>query len=206
MSRRPGAAARVAPLAVLAVAVLALAALTACTGASGTTAAGRSPGGSTSATSTVLQPCPAPSTQPAQGATTLPRLSLRCPGGGTLDLAKAPGVPMVVNLWGSWCSPCRAELPVVQQLADAVGDRVRVLGVISKDGMPQAESFAEDAKVTFPSAFDGQGDLMAKEGLNYLPVTYFVDASGAVTYTQVGPVGSLDQFRRLVADHLGVQL
>ena len=47
---------------------------------------------------------------------------------------------------------------------------------------------------------------MAKLGLNALPVSYLVDASGALVYTQVGPVTSLDQARALVADHLGVQL
>jgi thiol-disulfide isomerase/thioredoxin len=111
-----------------------------------------------------------------------------------------------VNLWGSWCGPCREELPIMQQLADTAGGRVRVVGVISKDGLPQAESFAADAKVTFPSAFDGQGDLMTGVGINVLPYSYFLDADGALVYTQVGPVSSLDQLRALVAEHLRVQL
>jgi cytochrome c biogenesis protein CcmG/thiol:disulfide interchange protein DsbE len=95
---------------------------------------------------------------------------------------------------------------VLQQLAQSAAGKVRVVGVVSKDGRPQAESFAHDAGVTFPSAFDGQGQLMAGVGINVLPYTYFLDADGAVTYTQVGPVGSLDQVRQLVATHLGVQL
>ncbi|MGZ4569112.1 MAG: TlpA family protein disulfide reductase, partial [Blastococcus sp.] len=119
---------------------------------------------------------------------------------------RAPGVPTLVNLWGSWCSPCREELPVMQQLADAAGNRVRVVGVISKDGLPQANSFAADAGVTFPSAFDGDGKLMAGVGINVLPYTYFLDAGGALTYTQVGPVSSLAQLEKLVDEHLGVRL
>jgi cytochrome c biogenesis protein CcmG, thiol:disulfide interchange protein DsbE len=152
----------------------------------------------------VLQACPAQPDRPATGARTLPELRFPCPGGGTLDLARAPGVPTVVNLWGSWCAPCRDELPVMQQLADAAGGRVRVIGVISKDGLPQAESFAADAKVRFPSAFDGQGDLMAGVGINVLPYTYFLDADGAVVYTQVGPVASIGRLKALVAEHLKV--
>ena len=120
----------------------------------------------------------------------LPAVAFDCPGGGSLDLGRAPGVPTVVNLWGSWCPPCREEMPVLQQFADAAGDRVRVVGVISKDGLPQADSFAADAGVRFPSAFDGQGELMADLGLNVLPYTYFLDADGALAYTQVGPVTS----------------
>jgi thiol-disulfide isomerase/thioredoxin len=113
-------------------------------------------------------------------------------------------VPTVVNLWGSWCGPCRDELPILQRLADAAGDRVHVVGVISKDGLPQAESFAADAVVSFPSAFDGQGDLMAGVGINVLPYTYFLDADGAVVYTQVGPVASIGRLKALVAEHLKV--
>ena len=153
-----------------------------------------------------LKPCPAQSGQPAHGSRTMPGLTFPCAGGGSLDLGRAPGVPEVVNLWGSWCAPCRDELPLMQQLADAAGDRVRVLGVISKDGLPQAASFATDAKVTFPSAVDGDGRLMAAAGLNALPVTYFVDAGGGVTYLQVGQVHSIAQLKSLVAAHLGVQL
>ena len=171
-------------------------------GASGPTGAAPS----APAVHNVLQACPAQPDRPAAGAKTLPKLRLSCPGGGTLDLGRAPGVPTVVNLWGSWCGPCREELPIMQQLADAADGRVRVIGVISKDGLPQAESFAADAKVTFPSAFDGQGDLMTGVGINVLPYTYFLDADGAVVYTQVGPVSSIDQLRSLVASHLRVHL
>ena len=112
----------------------------------------------------------------------------------------------MVNLWGSWCAPCREELPLLQKLADAAGDRLHVLGVISKDGLPQATSFAAEAGVTFPSAVDGEGKLMAGVGINVLPYTYFLDAAGGVTYTQVGPVSSLAELRKLVAGHLGVRL
>ncbi len=158
------------------------------------------------AAGTSLQPCPEQPEQPAAGAQTLPPLSFDCLGGGELDLARAPGVPTLVNLWGSWCAPCRAELPLLQELADAAGERVRVVGVISRDGAPQAGSFAEDAGVTFPGAFDGDGVLMTELGLNALPFTYFLDAGGAVVHTEVGDVASVEELRALVAEHLGVRL
>ncbi|MGY1608259.1 MULTISPECIES: TlpA family protein disulfide reductase [unclassified Geodermatophilus] len=153
-----------------------------------------------------LQACAEQPDAPARGAATLPAVELPCPGGGTLDLGRAPGVPTVVNLWASWCTPCREELPLVQDLADTAAGRVAVVGVISKDGVPQADSFATDAGVTFPSAFDGDGALMDALGLNVLPFTYFVDADGALVHTKVGPVASVDELRTLVAEHLGVQL
>ncbi len=182
-----------------------LAALTAVTLLSGCTAGATNPDEPVREES-VLAACPEQAGEPVQGAAGLPALTFPCPGGGELDLARAPGVPTLVNLWGSWCAPCREELPLFQELADTAGGQVRVLGVISKDGEPQAESFAADAGVTFPSAFDGEGELMAGLGINVLPYTYFLDADGALVHTQVGPVTSVDELRRLVAEHLGVQL
>ena len=155
---------------------------------------------------TVLDPCREQPDEPAAGQQTLPALSLDCLGGGELDLARAPGVPTVVNLWASWCTPCREELPLLQQFADAAGDRVHVVGVISRDGVAQADSFAADSGVTFPGAFDGEGRLMAELGINALPYTYFLDADGAVVHTERGPVESVAELESLAAEHLGVRL
>jgi cytochrome c biogenesis protein CcmG/thiol:disulfide interchange protein DsbE len=153
-----------------------------------------------------LTACPEQSAGPAKGAHVMPALSFDCPGGGKLDLAEAPGAPTLVSLWGSWCPPCREEMPLLQELAVSSGGKVQVVGVISKDGRPQAESFATDAGVTFPSAFDGEGKLMAELGINVLPYTYFLAPDGTLTYTQVGPVSSIEELRTLVAEHLGVTL
>lgn len=182
-------------------AVLAL--LSACTGEP--TDDGAAPSSAVTAEA-ALDPCPEQPAQPAVGARTLPPLSFDCLGGGTLDLGRAPGVPTLVNLWGSWCTPCRAELPLLQEFATEAGNRVQVLGVISKDGAPQAAALADDAGVTFPGAFDGKGELMAELGINALPYTYFLDADGALVHTEIGDVSSVDELRTLVAEHLGVQL
>ncbi len=177
----------------------------ACTGAEDADA-GEATAAPTTTWSAPLQACPDQPDAAAAGPETLPPVALPCPGGGELDLGRAPGVPTVVNLWASWCPPCREELPLVQELADAAAGRVGVLGVVSKDGVPQADSFAVDSGVIFPTAYDRDGQLMDGLGINVLPFTYFLDAGGALVHTQVGPVTSLEEFRGLVAEHLGVQL
>jgi cytochrome c biogenesis protein CcmG, thiol:disulfide interchange protein DsbE len=183
--------------------LLGVAVLVGCSPASsGPPAAGGSAAGGEGAS----LPCPAQPATPAAGAHRLPTLSFACLGGGTFDLGRAPGVPTVVNLWASWCGPCREELPLMQQLAAAAGDRVRVVGVVSKDGRDQATSFAADAGAHFPSAFDGEGELMTDLGLNGLPYTYLLDADGGIAYTQVGPVTSYDELVALVDQHLGKRL
>ncbi|SHF65105.1 TlpA family protein disulfide reductase [Geodermatophilus nigrescens] len=156
-------------------------------------------------TETDLAPCPEQPDEPATGdlAGVAP---LECFSGGTLDLGRGQGVPTVLNLWASWCGPCREELPLVQELADLGGDRVRVLGVISQDGVPQAASFADDSGVTLPGAFDRDGEVAAALGLQGLPHTVFLAADGSVAFVKLGPVASTDELRALVAEHLGVQL
>lgn len=142
----------------------------------------------------------------AEGAGLLPALSFDCPGGGSLDVGRAPGVPTVLNLRGSGCPHCREELPLLRQFADAAAGQVRVMGVISKDGRPQAESFADAAGVTFPNAVDGEGELMTELGVSALPYTYVLDADGGLVHPQVGPVASVDELRALAAQHLEVQV
>jgi len=179
--------------------------LAGCTGAPDGAGNPPPPGDDVAAADTDLAACPE---QPDDAAAPsgLPALQLDCFSGGTVDLGRAPGVPTVVNLWASWCAPCREELPVVQQLADTAGDRVRVLGVVSKDGVPQATSFAADAGATFPTAFDADGELMDGLGIRALPYTYFLAADGSVAHVEVGPVESLEELQQLVGEHLGVQL
>ena len=164
------------------------------------------PGAAAGPEPTSLTACPEQPDTAAQGEELMPALALDCPGGGTLDLGRAPGVPTVVNLWGSWCGPCREELPLLQEFADDAGEQLRVVGVISKDGVPQAESFAADTGIAFPNAFDGEGELMADLGLNVLPFTYFLDAEGGLVHVQTRPVSSVDELRALALEHLGLQL
>jgi cytochrome c biogenesis protein CcmG/thiol:disulfide interchange protein DsbE len=158
------------------------------------------------ATDDAVLPCPDQADVTAEGDQLLPPLAFDCLGGGTLNLGRAPGVPTVVDLWASWCGPCRTELPLMQQLSDAAAGKVQVVGVVSKDGVDEATSFAADSGVSFPSAFDGDGELMTKMGLQGLPATFFLDAAGTITYTEIGGFTSYDDLRAAVADHLGVQL
>ena len=152
-----------------------------------------------------LTPCPEPS-DAGPAADGAPDLSLDCLGGGTLDLAQAPGVPTLVNLWASWCAPCREELPLLQQLSETAGEQVQVLGVDSQDGRSQGVSFATDAGLTFPLAFDGDGELAAELGLRGLPHTLFLAADGSVAHVESGGISSAEELRGLVSEHLGVQL
>lgn len=87
------------------------------------------------------------------------------------------GTPVVVNLWASWCEPCKVEMP---RLASAAGRHpgVQFLGVDTLDAREGAESFIAEFAVPFPSLFDPEGAIRLElEGFG-LPVTVFFDADG----------------------------
>jgi cytochrome c biogenesis protein CcmG, thiol:disulfide interchange protein DsbE len=136
-------------------------------------------------------------------ATQLPDLTLPCfTGGRPVRLARLPG-PAVINLWASWCGPCRTELPAMQRLADRAGDRLRVVGVDTGDGRDAAASFGADTGVALPTLYDRDKALMNALGRTALPVTVFVDAAGR---TYLYNRAALDDaaLARLVREHTGV--
>ncbi len=134
-------------------------------------------------------------------------MAFDCIGGGTLDLSRAPGVPTVINLWGSWCGPCREELPLFQQLADAAGGKVQVLGVVSHGHPRRGRLLRRGRGVTFPNAFDQQDELLSDLGRRGAPFTFFVAADGTLAYTRSQARSpTYEELRQLVADHLGLTL
>ena len=78
-----------------------------------------------------VEACAPGAGEPVDGG--LPAVTLPCLGGGQeVDLARCAG-PLVVNLWASWCGPCRQEMPVLEDFHEQYGDRVPVLGIDSQD-------------------------------------------------------------------------
>jgi cytochrome c biogenesis protein CcmG, thiol:disulfide interchange protein DsbE len=86
--------------------------------------------------------------------------------------------PAVINLWASWCAPCREELPAMQRLADATAGRLHVVGVDSGDDRDAAVDFATSRKVTLPTLSDPDRKLLGVIGRVNLPITVFIDPAG----------------------------
>jgi cytochrome c biogenesis protein CcmG, thiol:disulfide interchange protein DsbE len=159
---------------------------------------------STPDVATTTAPCPEQPAGTATGTEVLADVSVDCLGGGRLHLGRAQGVPTVVNLWATWCGPCREELPLVQQLADRAGDRLKVVGLVSKDTAANGAAFAADAGITMPTGIDAEGALLDAQRLPALPYTYLLRADGTVAHLQLRPVTSVEELEALVAEHLGV--
>ncbi|GAA2644003.1 TlpA family protein disulfide reductase [Paractinoplanes durhamensis] len=132
----------------------------------------------------------------------LPDLELPCFTGKERVTLRSLRGPAVINLWASWCEPCRRELPVMQQLADTAGDRLTVLGVDTGDGREAGASFAADKGVTMPTLFDEDKKLVNAVGGINLPVTVFLDAAGK-TYVNLLPLDAA-KLVAMVKEHTGV--
>lgn len=155
---------------------------------------------------TQLATCPGPGL-PATGENVLPNLSFPCLSGpGEMMLGRAPGVPTVLNLWAPWCEPCRDELPLFERLYAEAGDEVGVTGLVEKDTVLSAVTFASETDLRFPSAVDRTGELLSDQGLNGLPVTFFLRADGTIAHRQIGPIATYEELRALIGEHLGVDV
>ena len=139
-------------------------------------------------TTPTLQPCPAGA--PAARAK-LPAVTLDCLGSGpALALDHLPSRPHVINLWASWCSPCRREAPRLAAAAAATGGRVGFLGVDTQDERGSALDFLHHVGLDYPQLADPDAAVLHRLSAPGLPVTIAVDASGRIVYRRIGEISA----------------
>ncbi|HEX5990260.1 MAG TPA: TlpA disulfide reductase family protein [Solirubrobacterales bacterium] len=120
-------------------------------------------------------------------------------GGGTAAyekrIAGLRGHPAVVNVWASWCGPCRGEFPILQELSARYGKKVAFLGVNSEDSDDAAATFLREEPVPYPSYTDPDKDILSSlGGYGGLPDTAFYDDSGELLYLKQGPYRDESEF------------
>ncbi|CCG02826.1 TlpA family protein disulfide reductase [Blastococcus saxobsidens] len=148
---------------------------------------GESPGSGTLPVETA-PPCEELPEQPAApGAEALPSLTLPCLGPGPdISLDRLTGRPTLVNLWATWCLPCREEMPLLQETYARHGQDVRFLGIDTQDDPEAAAAFLSDLGIGYPHAVDADAELLRELGVRGLPVTLAVDEQGRVVDRRVG--------------------
>ncbi len=103
-------------------------------------------------------------------------------------IAALRGYPIVVNVWASWCGPCRLEFPAFQQLAAEYGKRVAFLGVDSQDSDEHAKRFLGEEPVPYPSYTDPEEEIAESIGASRgLPATAFYDRQGELLHFSYVP-------------------
>ncbi|HET9677725.1 MAG TPA: TlpA disulfide reductase family protein [Solirubrobacterales bacterium] len=120
-------------------------------------------------------------------------------------LAQLRGYPVVVNVWASWCGPCRFEFPVLQKLSARYGKKVAFLGVNSEDSDDAATTFLREDPVPYPSYTDPDKKLAESLGVHLgFPGTAFYDKAGKLLYLKQGPYTKDSELEADVRRYAGV--
>jgi thiol-disulfide isomerase/thioredoxin len=123
-----------------------------------------------------------------------PMLSGTTLDGQKLDMASFKGKVIVVNIWGSWCDPCQAEAPYLEQANEAYRDKgVQFVGIDTRDNTGQAQAFVKDKKISYPNLVDdGNETLLTKlagiTSLASVPSTLIIDGKGDLAWRALLPV------------------
>jgi thiol-disulfide isomerase/thioredoxin len=142
-------------------------------------------------------------TQPQQSAATadtklevMPEYAATYLDGSKFDLAAKRDKVMLINVWATWCAPCREEIPQLQQLHENYAPRgLEVVGVsVDESGVESVRSFiAEQKKMAYPIVLDAEGKIANLLQTSVLPTTVLVDHKGRIVWRKYGPIEAGDQ-------------
>ncbi len=143
-----------------------------------------------------------------------PRVGFLAPGfslerldnGGLTSLSDLRGKVVLVNIWASWCPPCREEMPAINRVYqeyESQGFEVLAVNTTYQDNLADAEAFAQNLGLTFPILLDRTGEISQLYLLRGLPSSYFIDREGIIRYVVVGGPMSETLIRTKIQELLG---
>ena len=155
----------------------------------------------------------APASATTGGLTPSPRVDFAAPDftldllqGGQVTLSGLRGRAVIVNLWASWCPPCRAEMPALQEAYEVYRDRgLEILAVNTtyQDSQAAAARFVQEYGLTFPVPLDQTGEVSRSYLLRALPTSFFIDRDGVIQTVVIGGPMSRTTIRTTVERLLG---
>jgi thiol-disulfide isomerase/thioredoxin len=98
------------------------------------------------------------------------------------------GHVVVVNVWASWCTPCRAEAPEVARLAEAIAPEAVMVGLVAQDSPANAREFIGEFSLGFPNLLDASGEITDRLQMRGFPTTYVFDSDGRLSTLMFGGV------------------
>lgn len=118
-----------------------------------------------------------------------PDFELETLNGERAALSDYRGQVVLINLWASWCPPCRAEMPAMQTAYTAFRDQgfvILAVNATNQDSRQDATAFVEEMGLTFPILFDTEGKVAQKYRSHLLPTSFFVDREGIIRHKTIG--------------------
>lgn len=136
----------------------------------------------------------------------LPQFTVSAPDGATLDLASLKGQPVLLNLWATWCAPCKAEMPVLDAIAGENAGRLRVV-TVSQDMKGEevvSPFFAEGKFAHLEPWLDVKADLSFNMRAGDMPTTFLYNAEGVEIARVTGAYDwEGEEARALIAEATG---
>jgi thiol-disulfide isomerase/thioredoxin len=128
---------------------------------------------------------------------------LECLGGGAPIAADAIMGPALINVWGTWCAPCKKELPHLAHFLQKGDGSVQVIGIaVEEKSQAAVKKFIRSNGMTWPVLYDKSGSTRATFGMG-VPVTWFIDETGEVVHKKYGPFNSTEEVEMAVKKYLG---
>lgn len=118
----------------------------------------------------------------------MPEYSAMWLDGSKFDLAASREKVILLNLWATWCGPCRFEIPELQRLHDQYKPKnFEVVGVsLDESGVEAVKQFVDENKMTYPIALDAEGKLANMLQTSVLPTTVLLDRTGKIVWKRYG--------------------
>lgn len=118
-----------------------------------------------------------------------PDFTLNTPDGETVTLSGLRGQAVLLNLWATWCPPCRAEMPAIQKLYDEYKEQgfvVLAVNMTYQDNPLAVQPFLQENNLTFPVLLDETGDMARDYELRSLPSSFFINRDGIIQEVVIG--------------------
>ena len=114
--------------------------------------------------------------------------------------------PAIINVWGSWCGPCKEEMPILRSFYEKAQGKLALIGVdVEEASIEDGREFVKNNGITWPNLYDADGKSRAYFGMG-VPVTWFIAADGSVAYKHIGVIKSEKELISMTSKYLGVKL
>jgi len=135
----------------------------------------------------VMAGCSPSSAQGVEVGNQAPDFQLQSLDGQTVSLGDLQGKPVLINFWATWCSPCRGEMPYIQEIYEGWSDRgLVVLAINIGESSSKAEEFMQSYNLSFTVLLDTKQDVAQKYNIQYIPTTFFIDKDGIIQDKVIG--------------------
>jgi peroxiredoxin len=118
-----------------------------------------------------------------------PDIRLTDLNGELVHIADYKGQVILVNIWASWCTPCKAEMPAIQRMYDKYKEQgfvVLAVNATNQDNLKDVIAFADNQQLTFPILLDVEGTISKRYQVQALPTSFFISSNGLIDEVVIG--------------------